>query len=233
MGTDIHMVAQVRREGVWETVRGLNGSRHKHELEAKEKGEPLDPYWQNEPELTAAVTDVCDLWRNYDAFAMFAGVRNGLGFAACVTGDGFHPIDNPRGLPDDFEAVDDVHAEVWMGDHSHTWLTLRELQEYAWDSVTNKCGWVNGPQRREMLEKELSAPDSYCGGVSGPSITHTTLQLLDQRLKDGEECASVYAEAIWPVTYREAAGQYVTELVPWLESLGAPDDVRIVMGFDS
>lgn len=47
---------------------------------------------------------VRDQWyhaRNYDVFAILASVRNGVGFAGVITGSGFNPIDNPRGLPDD------------------------------------------------------------------------------------------------------------------------------------
>lgn len=42
--------------------------------------------------------------RNYDVFGMLADVRNGSGFAGVDTGDGFVPIDVPRGLPDDLSA---------------------------------------------------------------------------------------------------------------------------------
>ena len=36
--------------------------------------------------------------RNYSIFAILANVRNGRGFAGIVTGTGFNPISEPRGL---------------------------------------------------------------------------------------------------------------------------------------
>ena len=87
--------------------------------------------------------------RHYQLFAVLAGVRNGSGFAGIQTGEVVKPIAEPRGLPDDFETTDeDVHPlasielmepwhrrhheegeplEVWMGDHTHSWLTSDEL----------------------------------------------------------------------------------------------------------
>lgn len=70
--------------------------------------------------------------RNYALFSALAGVRN----YNSVT-----PISKPRGLPDDFDVIDgDVvkltysDTEVWLGDHSHTWLTLEELLDWdGWD----------------------------------------------------------------------------------------------------
>lgn len=42
-----------------------------------------------------------DIGRNYNLFAILANVRNGRGFAGVKTGDGYEPIDMPRGLPPD------------------------------------------------------------------------------------------------------------------------------------
>lgn len=39
--------------------------------------------------------------RNYDVFAMLANVRNGYGFAGTLTGSGFKPLSDARGLPAD------------------------------------------------------------------------------------------------------------------------------------
>lgn len=66
--------------------------------------------------------------RNYALFAALADVRNYGGIT---------PIDQPRGLPADFEVnaqggVEAMYgqANVWMGEHSFTWFTLDELIEW-------------------------------------------------------------------------------------------------------
>lgn len=92
-----------------------------------------------------------DQGRHYQLFAVLAGVRNGTGFAGIQTGEVVTPISEPRGLPDDFKVDGDIHPiaslsvmtkwrqkyhaadeplEVWMGDHSHTWLTAAEMLEW-------------------------------------------------------------------------------------------------------
>lgn len=37
----------------------------------------------------------------------------------------------------------------------------------------------------------------------------------------------------WQVTRRKAVGKWVEEVLPFLSQFGAPDDVRLVFGFDS
>src|SRR5438105_2721170 len=96
--------------------------------------------------------------RHYQLFAVLAGVRNGRGFAGVPYGEAVRPIRQPRGLPADFEVDDESHPiatfdhmdprragyrrespelyadepmAVWMGDHSHSWLTGDEMLAWA------------------------------------------------------------------------------------------------------
>lgn len=63
--------------------------------------------------------------RNYAAFDLLAGVRTNTKILRCV------PISECKGLPDGFETDnDDIHNGYWMGDHSHSYLTLEEMQKY-------------------------------------------------------------------------------------------------------
>lgn len=71
--------------------------------------------------------------RNYALFSALAGVRNY---------NGITPIAEPRGLPEDFVSRDCAYAlgqprdSVWIGDHSFTWLTLKEIKEWdGWDQM--------------------------------------------------------------------------------------------------
>ncbi len=106
MGTDIHSIAQVRRNT------------------------PSTAQWE-----TVAVS-ICGDPRGYNTFAMLANVRNGTGFAGIKTSNGFPVIHEQRGLPEDLEVEDDnVKVELgttyWLGDHSHSWCTLAELRKFC------------------------------------------------------------------------------------------------------
>ena len=102
-------------------IHGVVQTRRKNNPEAK---------WVNELEVESS--------RNYWLFSVLADVRNH---------NDFTPVDNPRGLPGDFELYDlsvtlywnDI--EVWMGDHSFTHYTPRELLDWdGWDQVGGELG---------------------------------------------------------------------------------------------
>lgn len=66
--------------------------------------------------------------RDYNLFSVLANVRNGVDLPF---------IAEPRGVPDDLQCNDDfdVHCPcganyptVWIGDHSHSWVTLAEIE---------------------------------------------------------------------------------------------------------
>jgi hypothetical protein len=191
MGCDIHLFVEVRDGGAWR---------------------PVKVAW--------------DMFgRNYDLFAILAGVRNGCGFAGSVTGTGFVPISEPRGLPADLsvelaavrdffddarvdesgeDAIDEAmnanfHAYgcSHFGDHSFSWISLRDLLSFDWAQTTHKA--------------------------------------IYERAKDGwvplGDKPSGFGD---PITYKDCAPEFYETFVPRLSALGyAPDDVRIVFGFDS
>ena len=98
--------------------------------------------------------DVPSEWeqdRHYFLFSWLADVRNGFGFAGVKTYSRVEPIDEPRGIPEDFAMEDCYHyalleslneqerkwhadevdpeggVRLFMGDHSYSWLTLDEI----------------------------------------------------------------------------------------------------------
>ena len=130
MGTDIHGVWQAKKDGRWTDIES-NYSQDRH----------------------------------YFLFAWIGNVRNGFGFAGCKTHDPLEPLTDCRGLPEDFvmdvdnyaHPIDDLAImdprrrkwyeegepkEVWMGDHSHSWVTVDEVLD-ASDQGTAKEGWVS------------------------------------------------------------------------------------------
>ena len=83
--------------------------------------------------------------RHYALFAVLAGVRNGVHHWV-KNGYFVTPIAEPRGFPKDFDVLDgDMHktdivpkwmdterfeGEVWMGDHSYSWLSGEEMLKW-------------------------------------------------------------------------------------------------------
>lgn len=211
MGCDIHLCVEKRVDGEWVAVK------REHEW-YKEK--TVDWLWHG---------------RNYSLFAILADVRNGYGVAGVDTGEGYIPISQPRGLP--FGTSDEVRGEAqdWGYDgHSHSWLTLRELQEYDWQRVTKRVGWVNDKEYAHF--REHGRPREWSGGVSGRSVMHLTNEMMDALL-DGHiikrDDLYYYTLVEWEETYRESVKHALDEIMPKLVKLGDPDDVRIVFWFDN
>jgi len=104
MGCDIHIIAEVKENGVWkkntnkvflnpyyEMYKGIKVTDPARYKEIK-KGNWIDlKKFMDEPSSG----------RNYNWFAVLADVRNGRGFAGIKTGEGFDPIADPKGFPSD------------------------------------------------------------------------------------------------------------------------------------
>lgn len=177
--------------------------------------------------------------RNYRVFAMLAGVRNGYGFAGCKTHESLVPISEPRGLPDDLGWKDrwkDIEYDACdFGDHSYSWVTLREILDWPyWDSQLVMTGVIDRAEF-DRLKSEGGDPKSWCGGHYGPGVIVTTIQ----ELTDGtapEGWTDVTYE--WQVPFR----QYSQTFRLWIDYLESkyrwmlerdPESVRLVFGFDS
>jgi hypothetical protein len=204
MGCDIHMVVQVRDGDSWHT-QDMHGGH---------------------------------VGRNYSLFAILADVRNGLGFAGCDTGDRFESIAPGRGLPKDFALSDDD----WLGEHSFTWMLLSEIEAFDWNQKRKHRGWISGTELKRMRDAGETRPQEYCGGISGGRINHVSIQELESRIQESpvtvgpvtlNDIENYYAVYEWETTYAEACENFVNEWLPRLHALGNPEDVRLVMGFDS
>ncbi len=102
MGTDIHLVLELKINGEWV---GIEEDRSHTDWV---KG-PVDK-WERKVNYRRASS------RNYDTFAKLAGVR----------GDG----PGPKGLPDDAsQLVRAIYPEDDSDLHSHSWCTLQEFFE--------------------------------------------------------------------------------------------------------
>lgn len=162
--------------------------------------------------------------RNYVAFAILANVRNGFGFAGVPTHEPLIPISEPKGLPPDTSICntqgDCDDFDVWLGDHSHSYVTLAELKSYDLNQSLAQNGVVSGAERDRV--RAGHAPNDWCGAKHpmGPE---------DEYMK-------------WSRPLKEAAW-----LIPeWIQRLEqfkkdnymdrdstADERIRVVFGFDS
>lgn len=179
MGTDIHIVAEYFKDNRWHLADILL---------------PED--------------------RNYCAFAVLADVRNGYGFAGFDSGDPVIPISEPRGLPNDISqelrANLDGEKDEWLylGNHSFSWVTLKELLDYDLDAPATVRGMV--PSEAAKRFKEFGEiPTSWSNWTSKPNF---------ERIE-------------WQEPIRQRAW-LIPMLIDEIKVLGEPDKVRLVFGFD-
>jgi hypothetical protein len=259
MGTDIHMYVERRDNGEWKLVAPPPAPPKSERTKTrKDRGgkeyEYVSPFWgpygcmydrgppdvDDDPEYARLSRMHWYRNRNYDVFAILTGtVRNGVGFAGCDMGDGFHGIvSEPRGV----RAVGSWTAHAsW--DHSEGWLLLSEILAFNWDQVTRKRGVI--PLRPGTDQSDRSdtnyvswrankgAPKSYCGDVAGPSIRVVTESEADRILGAPPDLNRYYVRVQWTETYREAAEDFLAFVNQMLVPLGDATDTRLVFGFDS
>ena len=217
MGTDIHMIAEVRKDGVWHTILD--------KVFVEWKGTKF------EKETCVPYKD-----RNYNVFAMLADVRNGIGFAGLRRGEKFNPISEPKGYPEDMckDSEDFLSYE-----HSASWLTLKEIFDFDWTQIHRSFGVVSEKDYRDYVMKgEL--PGSWCGDISGPDyIKISEVEMVDliQGYYPREEGKYYYTTCYFtPKTYADSAEDFLKNmkiLERFIPENGTLDDVRIVFDFDS
>jgi len=148
--------------------------------------------------------------RNYWAFAKLANVRNGVGFAGSDTGNTIVPISEPRGLPDDTSICESTGID--LGDHSHSWVLLSELLAVNFNEPVTQRGLVKHDVA-EAFRKHGILPRKWCSGVWGNG-------------------SDEYEQLEWNEPLYDAAS-LLPKIIAAISNLGAPEDVRLVFGFDS
>lgn len=207
------------------------------------------------------VSDDIDNGRNYDLFSILADVRNGRGFAGVDTGDGYVPISEPKGMPEDVSKglIENV---CWDYDHSHSYLSLRELIEYDWTQVTTKRFQISAAGYYRWYtdyfgRRKGNMPNSFSGAVLGRNVTHISegdMERLMPKLKElwpnpnydpkpenAEELDSILKHKVVMAKFEQAyfkrCSGWWSESMPLLCSYvpegGSIDDVRIVFWFDN
>ncbi|MBC1937765.1 hypothetical protein HCA69_15455 [Listeria grandensis] len=179
--------------------------------------------------------------RNYDLFAILADVRNGYGFARCDTGDGFVPIARPRGIPNNASDNYLDYVKEWGSDgHSHSCLTVREIQNFDWDGQTTKHrGYVS--QESYALYKQTGEIRCFSADVCRRDICKVSNEIMDYILSGAfpkGKNADYYTQIEWEETYKESCAYFVNNQLPELVKLAkdcncSTEELRLVFFFDN
>jgi hypothetical protein len=185
--------------------------------------------------------------RHYQLFAVLADVRNGTGFAGVRTGEPVNPISNPRGYPADFTLVDnddhpivtlnhmdprrrkyheaDEPMTIWMGDHSHSWLSGKEM--LAWFKDAPKV-IKTGLLERPVYEKwdKVSEPESYCGNAWGANVIIVNNNAIEMAATPNW----MMVRCEWEMSLAEELRYFFDEVKRLTDEHG---QIRFVFGFDS
>lgn len=198
MGTDIHPLLEIRKDGKWTWCKGP--------FVCGDCGGTGDgTKWENQQ--TVVVPNGCwwcqgrrVTWkpmsnRCYGFFAILADVRNGHNMAGEQT---WKPIAPNRGLPDDLsdeirktggyndEAYEARRPYADLGEHSATWCLLSELLAYHWGQTRTKEGIVSLSRFRDMQFPLTAPPYPYSGGIGGSRVA----------VVDPTEAARILAEGV-------------------------------------
>jgi hypothetical protein len=248
MGADIHSIVEVKQNGVWKPnrIKIFPNDYYRED----EKSKPKKDQWKGALyEKNEHPSD----GRSYDWFAILADVRNGYGFAGCRTGQGFSVIAEPRGVPDDATDKWKQIVKDWAGDfHSHSYLYPSDFDSFDWNQVTMKTGVIT-LKEYDVLRKEHSTPESWCGGVSGPNLvtvdeetadkilsgedvvlTKTDWYNTEEESKPVSQWETIYVQYYWPVVYSEWFEHKIKTIIEPLKELAKKyEDVRYVFAFDN
>lgn len=229
MGCDIHCVTEVRRDGKWSMAYPLISK--------------YDDEWK---EPSKILLDN----RDYELFGILAGVRRPVD----------NPIAKGRGVPEDISW--DESSTNLLGDHSYSHCTLAEILAYNWTQVMHYEGWVNPVGFSQFMDEGRPRSYSGAvGGQMVQHISNREMErLIREAAPDGKRegkapfyvlayshdgCDAMLARiqravlgspftlVEWERPYYEAAHEMWNKAIPEMLRLGAPDDVRLVFGFDS
>jgi hypothetical protein len=183
--------------------------------------------------------------RNYNLFAILAGVRNG---------NNHIPITLPKGLPHNVCKEVKNQFEFWDSDaHSTSFFSVKELLDFDWTRSTIHSGVVSMHAFAKWkflgeYGENYPAPPEYAGAVMGNNVVIVSEEEMVLRVKavqgnrgfweaeeDLKTAGRIYAEVSWEEKYYETAGTFWSNTMPRLLALcnGDYESVRIVFWFDN
>ena len=244
MGTDIHSIAQVKRDGQWVTVAiGIAGDQRNYNTFAMlanvRNGRGFAGCWTSTgfpviheprglPEDLAAVDDDIE-----DDDADYSVHVDKAQLVAAWDWDGNEkPIDSPDAWR--VKYITDQEPRMSMGYHNHSWCTLAELRAFIENVAKKTETFIVGVVTREQYEEHQRTGkpyESWCGMVSGHGICVVS--------RVGTDCDPLpnnctHVQTSWPVNAfdKSQLGNIEKALTLVAERTGAqPEDLRF--GFDS
>lgn len=221
MGCDIHLYVERKVGEIWEAC----------------------DKWQldNLENTTVDYPDRFYTGRNYELFAILAGVRNRYDV---------YPIVEPRGIPGDVSSNIAQEYESWGFDaHTPSWLTLAEFFAYDWTQTVKLSGLLQPLSFHKWNlfdRKNGEFPEEYAQGSSAKQVSEAEMEsaikeVLGERHPYDKQAwddisrrlwnTCVYCE--WEMPYYKTSRAFWSDTIPRLLRLGKPDDVRIVFWFDN
>ena len=236
MGTDIHLGVERRTGSEWLPVDRADVFPivDFEDLYSDPKDyDKINAYWDINPEA-----------RDYDTFALLAGVRNGVGFAGIKRCDPVTPCFADRGVPKDTSFP--LKNDCWLGgDHSFTFFTYKEaLEKVPWTKETVMYGKVPLDHYREWKTGSRTYPRTWCGDGSMEIISEeqAMVRITDGEVPEREDdrpyglYTGPYVDAQW--TMRPTADVpfrrwLMSEQMQRLAAEHGAENVRILVSFDS
>lgn len=246
MGCDIHLFVEVRKDGKWEAVKDIN----KDAL--KQAQEDLDYFRCFGADEMPGYTEMDFIkrveresrpkymflynGRNYNLFSMLAGVRNGY----VSNGNTYEitPIDYARGVPSDASDAYKHYADEWGVDgHSHSYLTLTELDDPSYWLETEKFGGYMTPAAFKNNMEDKSACYYFSADKERDTvISNEEMKAYVESDNYDPFCQNLLTFLEWDMPRCKLDGYFYNEILGYLRKLGeeyGSDNVRIVFFFDS
>lgn len=245
MGTDIHPLVEVKKNGEWYVPE--EQYKTEHDTWDGEDHTYLSTYGEKE---------IVRSYRNYSSFAILADVRNGRGFAGVDIGDRVEPFAYPRGAPEDVSEV----GQQWFdyADHTPSYFSLAELKEgfmenffkpvkrrgwvgyktfshFMWDNdmSTYRIEGLTDDDIVEIYEKRaIKSPDTWSGGISGRKIMHVSFNDMLQWYKkvglvhdyetiEDEEIRDTLRNLYVKIQWTQLIGDTIPLVRDWIQELSA------------
>lgn len=192
-----------------------------------EKRSSSTELWESYDSTDVEYVDAIEIGRDYVLFSLLAGVRNHFGFV---------PVAPPRGLPPDVSAeVANAANDEWGSDgHSHSWVTLAEL-EAANLQTQRVAGYITLRSYRkwrttkEPIFEWADDPEPF-DGMRVPLQELALLARSDANTLDGSVPYSRVPGAVCVPSHTQTT---LFKLLAALRKVGDPADVRIVFWFDN
>lgn len=144
--------------------------------------------------------------RDYQLFGILAGVRGGH----------FPSISPPKGIPSDlsYQTMGDV-LRWGTGGHSHSYLTLEELEAYSWDG--HRYEWKRTVDWREV-EDIRAHPEHFCNPAINKAADGDYTLTQSETPREASPAFQETLEKLRELAHHHGVG---------------PDSVRLVFFFDN